>query len=251
MNLKKIVEDKKFTQFTTLLILVNFIVLVFSTRGHETFFIENIILLYFTFEVWAKVMVYKWRKFWENPWNKFDFTIVAVWIIPLLGFSLPSWASWLRAIRILRLIGTIPSFRDIVGAIAKSLKQMAAVGGITLILMMICTLMVTLSFQETMPQYFWSMFTSFGTLLQMAAFSQLDLVGIAWQNSIFGTLLVFPLFFLGVPLMTLNLIIWVLGNALSEEKAEPQAQIEMRKNIVYLCKKIDTLEELLQKKNQK
>jgi len=161
MTLKQLVENKHFQNCTTALIIVNFIVLVFSTRGHDTTFIENAILMYFTAEVTAKIIAYGWKAFWNNPWNKFDFTIVVVGIIPLLGVPLPSGASGLRAIRILRLIGVIPAFRDIVGAIGRSLKQMAAVGGITFILLMICTLMATMSFQGTMPDKFGTMFTSF------------------------------------------------------------------------------------------
>ena len=244
---KKLIENQKFSWFITALIVVNFVVLIFSTEGFETALLENLILGVFALEVTAKIWIYRWGAFWAGAWNRFDLIIVLTGVLPLLGVPLPAGASGLRALRLLRLIGIIPAFRSIVAAIGNSVSQMSAVVGLTTLLLMICTLMATMSFQTTMPDEFASVFLSFSTLLKMATFNDLHLVGIAWEYSSLGTLLVFPLFFLGVPLMTLNLVIGVLSNALADEKAESDES----KRLKDLQKRMDRIEKLLEKHQQK
>ena len=244
---KKIVENKYFQNLTIFLIVLNFIVLVFSTEGFNTLLIENLILAYFTLEVVLKVLAYNWVNFWRDGWNKFDFIIVVLGLIPLFGIPMPSGAAGLRAIRLLRLIRVVPSFRVVIEAIGRSASQMGAVFGLTLIILLITTLMGTMTFQKELPEYFGNMFISFTTLLQMATFNNLSIVGISWKISPIGTLLVFPLFFIGVPLLTLNLLIGVLSNALKTENKEK----DVGKSIRSVERKLNNIEKVLKENKDK
>ena len=98
-----------------------------------------------------KVLAYNWVNFWRDGWNKFDFIIVVLGLIPLFGIPMPSGAAGLRAIRLLRLIRVVPSFRVVIEAIGKAASQMGAVFGLTLIILLIATLMGTMTFQKELP----------------------------------------------------------------------------------------------------
>ena len=81
----------------------------------------------------------------------------------------------------------------------------------------------------------------------MATFNNLSIVGISWKISPIGTLLVFPLFFIGVPLLTLNLLIGVLSNALKTENKEN----DIGKSIRSVERKLNNIEKLLNESKSK
>ena len=72
----------------------------------------------------------------------------------------------------------------------------------------------------------------------MATFGHTNIVGEGFDLTAFGTLLVFPLFYITVPLMTLNLVIGVLSNALTPED---KTSDEVKAKLAQLEAKIDAL----------
>jgi voltage-gated sodium channel len=91
--------------------------------------LNQIVLWIFVLEAAMKMLRHgrHWYRYFFDPWNVFDFIIVAVCFLPLDS----SYASVLRLARImraLRLMTAMPQLQVIVGALIKSIPSMAYVG---------------------------------------------------------------------------------------------------------------------------
>lgn len=214
LRITRFVESSAFENFITGLIVFNFFTIYASTEGYNMEAVETGILLLFTVEVFLKLYAWGFRQWSREGWNWFDAIIVTLGLLPLLGVPLPKGFAAVRSLRLIRLLGRIPSTRALISAIIKSSGQLGGVVLLSGLFLMIFTLMATQTFQDELPELFANFGTSFTTLLGMAAFSGLTDIGQAWAVSKFGTLLVFPGFILTVPLTALNLVIAVLSKAL-------------------------------------
>ena len=112
----------------------------FATRHDELLtLLDAIVLAIFTIEVVIKILAEGKRPFnyFTNPWNVFDFLIVAVCLFEPM---LPIDAAFLpvlrlaRILRVLRLITVVPKLQLIVGTLLKSVPSMLYVGILLLIL---------------------------------------------------------------------------------------------------------------------
>ena len=137
-SIKKILENKYFVTFITIVIIINAITLGLETSpkfkakfGVILSLIDRVALTIFTIELISKIAVYKLR-FFKDGWNIFDFLIVAVSLIPASGpFSV------LRAFRIfrtLRLLSIVPSMKRIIQAIFISIPGILSVGTIIILI---------------------------------------------------------------------------------------------------------------------
>ena len=208
------VENSRFENAITTLIVFNFFTLLAGTEGFDLGFVELSILFIFTSEMVLKMYGYGLSGWWRDGWNRFDaFVIVIGWLLEVDIFDLPEALGGLRALRLVRLFGRIESTRILIMAIVASARQLGGVALFSGLFLAIFTLMATMTFQKTMPEAFGDFGTSLTTLLSLAAFNNLETIGEAWEISKFGTLLVFPGYVVTVPLTALNLVIAVLSNA--------------------------------------
>ena len=94
-KIKNIVESQRFINFIITLILINGI-----TMGLETskvvmadfatwiHLFDSFVITVFTIEILMKISVYR-GAFFKDPWNLFDFTIVAISLVPATsGFEI-------------------------------------------------------------------------------------------------------------------------------------------------------------------
>ena len=149
-SIKKILENKYFVTFITIVIIINAITLGLETSfkikaefGIVLSLIDRVALIIFTIELISKIAVYKLR-FFKDGWNIFDFLIVAVSLIPASGpFSV------LRAFRIfrtLRLLSIVPSMKRIIQAIFISIPGILSVGTIIILIFYISSVLTTTFF---------------------------------------------------------------------------------------------------------
>jgi len=96
-----------------------------------------------------------WRFFWD-PWNVFDFGIVAVCLLPLNGHYL-AVLRLARILRVLRLVTTLPRLRLLVGALLKSLPSMGYVGMLLFLLFYVYAVMGVFLFGANDPMHFGSL----------------------------------------------------------------------------------------------
>jgi voltage-gated sodium channel len=123
--------------------------------------VDRSILVLFTLEVGAKLIAYRGR-FWREPWNLFDFAIVAVAWLPASGpFTV------LRVLRLLRLVSLVPKLRFIVEALLRAIPGIVSIFGLLLLVFYVFAVMATGLFGETHPQWFGSLGASLYTLFQV------------------------------------------------------------------------------------
>ena len=122
---------------------------------------DVMILSIFTTEVLIKLFVYR-LGFWRNPWNVFDFFVVAIALIPATGpFQV------LRVLRLLRLVSMVPKLRFIVEALLRAIPGIISIIGLLLLIFYVFSIIATALFRETHPEMFGTLGATMYSLFQV------------------------------------------------------------------------------------
>ncbi len=225
-RLRAIVEADWFQRFIIAVIVVNAIGLGLETIpsingaiGGFLTVVDHLALAIFFLEIAAKLLVYRLAYF-KDPWNVFDFTIVAVALLPVSGGL--SVMRALRILRALRIISVVPAMRRVVEALLHAVPSLGAVIALLAIIFYICAVMATKLFGADFDELFGSLARSLFTLFQIMTLEN-------WADGAVRPIMkVYPyawLFFIPFILMVtfavLNLFIAIVVNAMTEA-AEPE-----------------------------
>ena len=259
-SIKKIIENKYFVTFITIVIIINAITLGLETSpkikarfGIFLSLIDKVALTIFTIELVIKIAVYKHR-FFKDGWNIFDFLIVAVSLIPASGpFSV------LRAFRIfrtLRLLSIVPSMKRIIQAIFISIPGILSVGTIIILIFYISSVLTTTFFGERFYEWFGTIGNSMYTLFQIMTLE-------SWSMGIVRPVMKeFPLawlFFVPFILVTtfaiLNLFIGIIVDAMQQiskdgSQEEKKTEIDLQKKIISMEMQLKEITKLLNNKDK-
>lgn len=121
---------------------------------------DSIILAIFAIEVVVKMLGLgpKYLSYFKDPWNIFDFFIVAIALVALFLPNLNAgFIAVLRLVRILRvfkLVAAIPKLQLLVGALLKSIPSMGYIGLLLSLLFYIYAAMGVFLFGENDPLHF-------------------------------------------------------------------------------------------------
>ncbi len=166
-----IIQHPIFERFIVAVIILNAITLgletsksVMASYGDALLVIDQIVLAIFVAEIAVRMYVHGWR-FWRDPWSLFDFSIVAISLIPASGNL--SILRALRIIRALRLISMVPSMRRVVSSLLAALPSMGSIIILLVLINYVFAVMATKLFGETFPQFFGSIGASLFTLFQI------------------------------------------------------------------------------------
>jgi voltage-gated sodium channel len=236
---RKIVQNKRFNHFIFLLILLSAIIIGLETYprmvnqyGVVLSMIDKLIIAFFTFEIALKILA-NGKKPWvyfADPWNVFDFVIVAVCLIPLNDTHYFAVFRILRVLRILRMITVFPKLKLIINALLKSIPSMGYVIMLIGLLFYVYAIVGVFIFGKTDPMHFGDLHHTFVTL-----FKVLTLEG--WTDimnvQIFGTantdnqqiislwpFLYFASFILIGAMIIMNLFIGVIMKSMEESQNE-------------------------------
>ncbi|MCC9624414.1 ion transporter [Thalassospira sp. MA62] len=170
-QLRRIVESSRFKNFITAVIALNAVILGFETSqtvmdhaGTVLEILDQIAVAIFVVELLMKLAVYR-LGFFKRAWNVFDFTIVAITLMPA-GQGL----SVLRALRILRafrLISTVPSMRKVVEALMRAIPGMISVLTLLSLVFYVSAVMATKLFGQGFPEWFGNIGASLYSLFQI------------------------------------------------------------------------------------
>ena len=119
------------------------------------------ILALFTLEILLKLLSLG-RRFWADPWNIFDFVVVAVALIPASGPI-----AVLRVLRLLRLVRMVPKLRYIVETLLHAIPGIISIAGLLLLVFYVFAIIATSLFGHTHPQWFGSLGASLYSLFQV------------------------------------------------------------------------------------
>lgn len=131
--LKRITTSRIFNSFIFSLILISAIL-----AGLETYpaigtqyralllFTDQFIIYCFVVEIGLKILTTRPRpwQFFSDPWNVFDFMIVAVCLIPTIDTHFFAVLRIMRILRILRMVTFFPKLRLLIGTLLKSIPSM-------------------------------------------------------------------------------------------------------------------------------
>ncbi len=221
LRLRFFFESKFFQTFIVSVIILNSVLIgaetspaVMNGFGEYIDFFDLLILVLFIIEIVLKIFVYR-LSFFKNSWNIFDFTIVAISIVPAAG----SFAVFraLRIIRTLRLLKSIPRLRLIIESLLKSIPS---IGWITVLLAIVYYTFSVIGvniFGASYPEYFGSLSTSLFTLFQIMTLE-------SWSSAIARPIMdgvpfaaiYFISFILIATYTTLNIFIAIVVNTMNE-----------------------------------
>lgn len=161
-TLRKIAENSTFQNFITAVILFAGVLV-----GIETYpamveayhgplhILDQLVLWIFVAEVVVKMGAEgskPWRYFLD-PWNVFDFVIVAACFLPFEGQAV-TVLRLLRLLRVLKLVRALPKLQILVGALLKSIPSMAYVSMLLLMLFYVYAVAAVFMFGENDPVHF-------------------------------------------------------------------------------------------------
>lgn len=234
-------ESSRVQYFITLLIVINAIILGLETvplamerYGVFLLAVDHIILGVFVIEILLRIYANR-LSFFRDPWSLFDFTVVAIALVPASGPLAVLRA--LRILRVLRLLTLVPSMRRVVGALLGSIPGLSSIALVLLLIYYVFAVIATKLFGENFPQWFGSIGESLYSLFQIMTLE-------SWSMGIVRPVMVehpyawifFIIFILIATFTMLNLFIAIIVNAMQtfteeENRERKEALVETRDHI--------------------
>ena len=229
---RRIVDDSRFIAFVVGVILVNAVLVGLETSddllarfGGLLEAVNAVIIGIFLVEIGIRIVAY-WPRplaFFRDSWNVFDFTIIALSLLPAAG-SFATVARLARLLRVVRLVSVLPELRLIVGTMLRSFGSMIS---IVLLLSLVVYVYAVLGyhlFGDVDPARWGNLGSAVRTL-----FEALTLEGwLEFQAAVIGQVPLAWLFFgsyiLIAVFIVVNLFIAVILNNLETVKAEHAAE---------------------------
>ena len=259
---QNIVSKKAFEYSIIALIILNGVVLGLETSpaivrdyGEFLLFINNLILAVFVIEAILKITAVapKFKLYFGDGWNLFDFSIVVFSLIPATG-EYAMIARLARLLRVARLISTIPELRLIVSTLVRSIPSM----GHVLLLMSIIFYIYAVAgyhiFHEHDPTHWDNLGLSLLTLFRVVTLED-------WTDVMYKAMELHPMywaFFVSFVILgtfvVINLFIAVVINNLEEAKHEALEQLQQpttRDEIISELKQTQEMLANLEKKLNK
>jgi len=170
-RVKTLIEHSFIQRLVIALILINAVLLgletspaVMNKAGTFIVTLDKTILTLFVVEIVLRIYVYR-LAFWKDPWSIFDFSVVAIALVPASGPFAVLRA--LRVLRVLRLLTMVPSMRRVVGALLAAIPGLGSIGLMLLIIYYVFAVIATNLFGDSHPEWFGTLGNSFYTLFQI------------------------------------------------------------------------------------
>lgn len=242
--IRKLINSKYFNYFIFSLILLSAVIIgletypEFSKKHYDILtLVDRIIIALFTLEIALKIISNgkrPWRYF-SDPWNIFDFVIVAICLIPLNDTHYFAVFRVLRVLRILRMITIFPKLRLIISALLKSIPSMGYIIMLIGVLFYVYAIVGVFVFGPTDPMHFGDLHHAFVTLFKILTLEGwTDIMNAhVFAESVEGSLQIisiwpffyFSSFILIGAMIIMNLFIGVIMNSMEESKKELTQEI--------------------------
>lgn len=227
-RVRRLVETGRFQRAIMTVIVVNAITLGVEASSsldpgvdRALGMLDRAALAIFVVELLLKLYAYRLR-FFKDPWNCFDFVIVAIALVPTTGaFSV---LRALRILRALRLISVVSSMRRVVAALLAAIPGVASIVALLVLVVYVSAVMATKMFGQIAPDHFGHLGRSLWTLFQV-------MTGEAWPeiaDTVMGerplAWLFFLLFILISSFVVLNLFLAVMVSAMENVRQQEEAR---------------------------
>ena len=219
-------------------------------------YIDHFFITIFTIEAITKIRHHGWKKYWENPWNRFDFIIVAGSIPTLLTGFLPVPDTSLlivfrlfRLLRLVRFLRFVPDMAKILHGLGRALKASVFVVLALIFLNILLAMMTCQFYGDIAPEYFGNPMSSSYAIFQLFTVEGWNDIAqsVAERTS--------SPFFVGVTRFYFVLIVLLggifgmsLANAVFVDEMTMDNNDELEAKIDLLHQEIQELKELLKSK---
>ena len=204
---------------------------------------DRAILAVFVVEIALRLVAHRF-KYFRDPWNVFDFTVVAIALIPASGPLAVLRA--LRVLRVLRLITMVPSMKRVVGGLLSALPGLGPVSAIIGIIFYVSAVIATKLFAGHFPELFGDLGRTAFTLFQVMTLEGWAMEVVRPVMAIYPLAWIFfQLFILASTFTLLNLFIAVIVNAIQQEHGD-EAKPVVQSEIAALRREIAALRNQLQ-----
>ena len=263
---KKVSESKSFTNFILCVIGVAAVVVGMQTYKefeleYRTVFnrLDAVILGIFIFEVIIKILAQgrQPQNYFKDAWNIFDFSIVAVCLLPIESNDFVAVLRLVRVLRVLKLVSAIPRLQVLVGAVLKSIPSIGYVFLLATLHFYIYGCMATFLYSENDPVHFRNLQTSMlslfravtledwtdlmyinmygsanygydGSSYTMLADLGIDRDEVVSSASPFAAALFFVSFIVSGAMIVLNLFVGVMLTGMENAKKEQELEIRLK-----------------------
>jgi len=268
-KLQVFIENSSIQNIIITLIIINAVVLGLETSkgimeqmGHVLIALDKAILAIFVVEIAIRLYVHR-LSFWKDPWSIFDFSVVAIALIPASGPLAVLRA--LRVLRVLRLLTMVPSMRRVVGALLAAIPGLGSIAVVLAILYYVFAVIATNLFAETYPQWFGTIGASLYTLFQIMTLESwsMGIVRPVMEQYPYAWAFFIP-FILIATFTMLNLFIAIIVNAMQKysesehqetmdklQEAQTHIETDMHDEIRMLREEIVSLRETVLNSNEK
>ena len=225
--------------------------------------LEYIISAIFCVEIGVRILAEeKFSDFFRSGWNVFDFTIVAVSLIPIGNVQVVWVARLVRIFRVLRLISYVPQLRIIIDTLGRAIPRIGYVVLLMFILFYMYGTLGNMFFGKINPFLWGNVSISMLTLFRIVSLED-------WTDVMYETMEVYPLswiyylsFIFLVTFIFLNIMVAIVIDAWQEGRIDMEKDIrsddDLLKNepinsrFTTLLNRIDQIENsLLQLENHK
>jgi voltage-gated sodium channel len=220
-RLSSLLESPRVQQSIIALILVNAVTLGLETSpavvekaGGWLYGLDRAILAIFVVEISLKLYAQGLR-FFRNPWNLFDATVVGVALVPATaGLSV---LRAFRVLRVLRLVSVVPSMRFVVESIARALPGLGSIALLLVLFFYVFSVMATKLYGSEYPQWFGSLGASMFSLFQIMTLEGWADIAREIMQRHPSAWLFFVVFILLATFTVLNLFIAIIVNAMQAQ----------------------------------
>ena len=226
-----LVEGKRAQAFITALIVLNAVTLGLETSpairadyGQPLAVFDAFVLTVFVLEIAAKLYG-RGRAFFRDPWNVFDFVVVAIALVPTSGpFSV---LRALRILRIMRLVSVVPQMRRVTQALVLAIPGMAPIIGLIAIIFYVAAVIATSFFGSTFAPWFGSVGESMYTLFQIMTLESwsMGIVRPVMDEYPYAWVFFVP-FIVITSFAVINLFIGVIVDAMQTQHEQEAAAVE-------------------------
>ncbi len=224
-RLRAVIRTKQWEAAIIAVIVVNAVTLGLETSVSAMAFagpvlvaLDKAALVIFAVEILLRIFAFRFA-FFRDPWSVFDFTVVAIALVPATG-SLTVLRA-LRILRVLRLVSVVPSLRRVIGGLVAALPGMGSIILLLALVFYVFGVMATKLYGPSFPEWFGTLGRSVYTLFQIMTLE-------SWSMGIVRPVMdVYPLawaffvpFILCTAFTVLNLFIGVIVSAMQKEHDE-------------------------------
>lgn len=220
--LQAFLESRKFESFIGVVIVLNAAVLGFETmpaiadvHGELLHLADRAMLAFFVVELVARLVVYR-QRFFRDPWRNFDLAVIGISLLPATGGLAVLRA--FRILRVLRLIGFVPSMRRVVGGLFAAIPGMGSILLLLCLVFYVFSVMAAKLYGERFPEFFGGIGGAAFTLFQIMTFESwaMGVVRPVMEAYPYAWIFFIP-FILATSFTVLNLFIGVIVSAMQAE----------------------------------